>query len=134
MHKRLLGLLLLGFTFLAQAQNCSPESLEHDHKQMVAGEFKGQALLSKLESLLRELKTLSDTRYEGALKNAMKHCLAVKDALFQKLMLRPEPSVQENSSFQETIAEFYKLHNDPKSALLHLDRALQLNPKNLALL
>lgn len=128
----------LVFTFLisatAYAQNCGPEVIEHEKKLLKAGEYQGSALLSKMESLIKEMNALSKTRFEGAQKNAMKHCLKHKDQLFQKLMVRPEPSIQENAAFQETVADFYLLHADPQSALIYIDRAVQLNPKSLSLL
>jgi tetratricopeptide (TPR) repeat protein len=49
-------------------------------------------------------------------------------------MVRPEPSIQENAAFQETVADFYKLHGDPQLALIYIDRAIQINPKSLSVL
>ncbi len=119
---------------LAHGQNCSPEAIQKEKELLAAGEFRGPALLSKLEGLIKELKILANSKYSGAQKNAMKYCLKIKDQLFQKLMLRPEPSIQENASFQETVAEFYKLHGDLPSAMIYMDRAVQIEPKNLSIL
>ncbi|MEZ4814073.1 MAG: hypothetical protein R3A80_02555 [Bdellovibrionota bacterium] len=130
---RLLWVLLFCCSF-AFGQNCRPEALENDKRLMTAGEFKGAALLNKLESLIKELETLSKVPYKGAQKNAMKYCLKIKDQLFQKLMVRPEPSIQENASFQATLAAFYRLHNDMQTALIYIDRAVEIEPRNLSLL
>jgi len=119
---------------LAHGQNCSPEAIQNEKELLAAGEFRGPALLSKLEGLIKELKILANSKYSGAQKNAMKYCLKIKDQLFQKLMLRPEPSIQENASFQETVAEFYKLHGDLASSMIYMDRAVQIEPKNLSIL
>lgn len=121
-------------SFLGSAQDCSPDSLEYDQKVMEAGEFKGQALQLKLESLIKELKILTTANYEDVQRNTMKHCLAMKEKLFQGLMVRAEPGIQENVSFQETISDFYKLHNDSHSALIYLDRALKTSPQSLPLI
>lgn len=127
-------LTLIFVASFAHGQNCSPEAIQKEKELLSAGEFRGPALLSKLEGLIKELKILANSDYKGAQKNAMKYCLKIKDQLFQKLMLRPEPSVQENASFQETVAEFYKLHGDLPSAMIYMDRAAQLEPKNLSIL
>lgn len=119
---------------VAHSQNCRLEAIENDKKLFIAGEFKGQAMLTKMQSLVKEIKTLSSVKYSGAQKNAMRFCLQAKDGLFQELMLRPDPEIQDNPYFQETMAEYKLLHEDFQEALGHIDHAIRINPKDLSLL
>jgi tetratricopeptide (TPR) repeat protein len=126
--------ILFGFLNQSFAQNCSPEALERDQKSTESGDFKGQVLLGKLETLMREMQTLANSKYESGQKRAIRHCLVVKDQLFQKLMVRNDAGIQDNANFQETVADFYKFHKDHASALERADIALKISPKSLPLL
>lgn len=128
----LLCALLLSYA--ASAQNCSPENLEAEKRKLNAGDYQKKALLEKLQGLAREIHTLSTAKYEEAQKNAMRHCLQEKDILFQTLMNRPEPTIQDSAAYQEVMSDFYRLHHDPRQALVHMEAAVKINSKSIPLL